>query len=76
MKGFFQDDKGDRSMNRLGVFMGCVCGMAVTVAGIVHLFVREEVSASVGVILAGLAVYTGGMLIKNAGRNLENGEGK
>lgn len=76
MSSIFQDDKGNGSMNRVLSFMGGCTGVMVAIAGIVHLFAGKAGDISLGVILAGLAVFGGSVLLKNAGRRLENGGGK
>ena len=75
MAGYFQDDSGRKSMNRLLAFWGACVGTIVTIAGVYGWLFMELTNGPI-VIGLGLAVFGGSEMLKNHGRKLENGGAK
>jgi len=57
MNGYFQDDKGDRSINRLLAFMGGCLGILIAAAGVVALFKIDDKSSAIAAIGIGSALF-------------------
>jgi len=60
--GYFQDDKGNKSMIRLLAFMGFVLGGAIAVAGVTAMFI--EIDGATTDMLIGGGLAGGGELFK------------
>lgn len=71
--GFLEDDKGNRSMNRLLALLGGCLGAVVALGGLAGFFATDAKAEAAGLCAMGLSLFGGSEWLKNRGRSLENG---
>ena len=75
MTGFFRDDNGRKSMNRLLAWWGAWVGTLVAIGGTAGWLFMKLTDGPI-VIGLGLAVFGGSEILKNQGKKYENGGAK
>ncbi len=76
--GFFRDGQGNKSMGRLVFFLAALLGIAISVGGVIVVFLAilktgTGMTEGLGLTVAGAGLMAGSEHFKNKGRKLENG---
>ena len=70
MSGYFQDDKGNKSLNRVLTFWLFIIAAGTALAGLVAAF--RNMPAGMIMITTGLGVAAGAIGLKNWGKGIES----